>query len=449
MYHKNEGVYRMKNSVINGLLVTSLLTGGALPICALASPIAFAETQQENVDMSLALSHLGNQSKFIQLSVDDTLKRPIVQMAEVPALQTDQTLIKQDMQEWSSELYPHLIALNAKNKEFTTKFTSYYPALKQFIDTKEDQQGFVDRLEVLQDIVTSNQSKIQSHINELKSFQSQLDANKTKLDGHVKEGITVLGGVGSGKIDQYNAALKDARDKINKDLQDIALIPGALNAQGFEIFKDITSLANGILTPAAQSAMAAINKGNAIEKSIAEAEKAAETSAKEANKSAKEIEDAKKDARAKIEKENQSAIAAAAATKAQEYDLLKALDVEKIQKTYNSFAEINKLSASQREKLADLQSQNQNIYTFTTKLKIADVQKVLLNQMQNDANAFADKVKVEVSQLEDYKKDWNQMKDCMTQLSANTSDSKNQTMQLKRLKDLTNQLEEQMNGFNS
>ena len=42
---------------------------------------------------------------------------PNVQLEEVPALNTNQFLIKQDMKEWSSELYPQLILLNSKVKD--------------------------------------------------------------------------------------------------------------------------------------------------------------------------------------------------------------------------------------------------------------------------------------------------------------------------------------------
>ncbi|QDZ77497.1 hemolysin BL lytic component L2, partial [Bacillus cereus] len=115
----------------------------------------------------------------------------------------------------------------------------------------------------------------------------------------------------------------------------------------------------------------------------------------------------------------------------------------------NSFAEMNKLSVAQQEKLADLQIQNKKIYDLTKQLTIVDIQKNLLNQIQNDAHTFTDKIKLEVSLLETYKKDWEQAKNCITQLSTNTSDSKVQSSQLKRLKDLTNQLEKQMNRFDS
>ncbi|QDZ77567.1 hemolysin BL lytic component L2, partial [Bacillus cereus] len=65
----------MKSRVIKGFLVTSFLTGGALPICTFATPIALAEIQQENVGFSLSLGQLGNQSKYIQFYVDEALKR--------------------------------------------------------------------------------------------------------------------------------------------------------------------------------------------------------------------------------------------------------------------------------------------------------------------------------------------------------------------------------------
>ncbi|MBJ8113867.1 hemolysin BL lytic component L2, partial [Bacillus cereus group sp. N6] len=197
------------------------------------------------------------------------------------------------------------------------------------------------------------------------------------------------------------------------------------------------------------SAIAAVNKGKEIEKSIVEAEKAAEKAAKEANKSTVEIEAVKKEAREKIEKDKKNEIAAAAAAKAQEYDLLQIFDVDKIQKTYNSFADINKLSASQRAYLDDLQKQNETIYKLTTKLTIVDIQKDLLNLMKDDADTFTNQIKLEISLLQSYKKDWDQVKDCITQLSTNTSDPKVQLAQLKRLKDLNSQLEAQMNEFNS
>lgn len=253
----------------------------------------------------------------------------------------------------------------------------------------------------------------------------------------------------SGKIDQYKKDLVDAKTTIQKDLQEIALIPGALNAKGFEIFKDMYGLSKGIITPAAEIALAAINKGKEIEESIVEAEKAAEKAAKEAGKSTQEIELAKKEARDKIEESKKGELAAAAAAKSQEYDLMKTIDIEKIQQTYNSFAEVNKLTASQKIYLDDLQKQNQLIYTLTTKLTVADIQKVMLLEMQNDVDTFEELINQELTLLDNYKKDWEQIKTCMTQLSTNTSNHDMQVIQLKRLKEFSMQLEEQTNQFNN
>lgn len=439
----------MRSRVVNGFLVTSILTGGVIQIQALSTPVSLAEMQQKNVDISSSLRQLGAQSQFIQLHVDDTIKNPNIEMNEVPALQIYQDLVKQNMKEWSSELYPNLILLNAKSKGYTNKFNSYYPVLKQFIDNNEDKQGFLDRLELLQDMAVSNQGKIQSHINELQYFQNQLNENISKLNTHVKAGREILSASGSGKIDKMLSDLLNSQNAIQKDLQEIALIPGALNATGWEIFKNLYTLSKDMLTPVAEAGLAAVNKGKEIEKRIVEAEQTAEQMAKDAGKSTQEIELAKKKAREKIETENKGEIAAAAAAKTQEYDLLQAFDTEKIQKAYNNFAELNKLTVQQKLYLNDLQKQNQTIYTLTTKLKIADVQNVMLLKMQANTNTFADKVKQEITLLENYKKDWDQIKDCITNLSADTSNSTIKIAQLKRLKDLNSQFEKQINQFNS
>ncbi len=102
----------MKNKIISGFFITSIVTGATIPINTLAIPIVHAETQQESMDISSSLRKLGAQSKLIQTYIDQGLMSPNVQLAEVPALNTNQSLIKQDMKEWSSELYPHLILVN-------------------------------------------------------------------------------------------------------------------------------------------------------------------------------------------------------------------------------------------------------------------------------------------------------------------------------------------------
>ncbi|PEO94314.1 hemolysin BL lytic component L2, partial [Bacillus toyonensis] len=97
------------------------------PINTLATPTVQAETKQENIDISSALRKIGAHSKLTQTVIDGVLANPNVQLEEVPSLNTTQFLIKQDMKEWSSELYPKLILLNSKSKGFATKFNSYYP----------------------------------------------------------------------------------------------------------------------------------------------------------------------------------------------------------------------------------------------------------------------------------------------------------------------------------
>ncbi|MBU4639850.1 hemolytic enterotoxin HBL lytic component L2 [Bacillus toyonensis] len=439
----------MKNKIMTGFLITSIVTGATIPINTLATPIVQAETQQENMDISSSLRKLGAQSKLIQTYIDQSLMSPNVQLEEVPALNTNQFLIKQDMKEWSSELYPQLILLNSKSKGFVTKFNSYYPTLKSYVDNKEDREGFVDRLEVLQEMAMTNQENAQRQINELTDLKLQLDKKLKDFDTNVATAQGILGTDGTGKIDQLKNEILNTKKAIQNDLQQIALIPGALNEQGFAIFKEIYSLSKEIIEPAAQAGMAAYNKGKEINNSILEAEKKAAQEATEQGKTALEIESAKKAAREAIEKSKQGEIAAAAAAKTQEYDLMKAIDTEKIKKTFGVFAEVNKLTAEQRSYLDDLEKQNQKIYDLTTKLSIADLQKSMLLLSQNDLHTFANQVDVELDLLKRYKEDLDQIKNNITKLSTNVDATNEQSQKdtLRQLKNIISYLEEQVYKF--
>lgn len=444
-----KGVYGMKNKIMTGFLITSIVTGATIPINTLATPIVQAETQQENMDISSSLRKLGAQSKLIQTYIDQSLMSPNVQLEEVPALNTNQFLIKQDMKEWSSEIYPQLILLNSKSKGFVTKFNSYYPTLKSYVDNKEDREGFVDRLEVLQEMAMTNQENAQRQINELTDLKLQLDKKLKDFDTNVATAQGILGTDGTGKIDQLKNEILNTKKAIQNDLQQIALIPGALNEQGFAIFKEIYSLSKEIIEPATQAGMAAYNKGKEINNSILEAEKKAAQEATEQGKTALEIESAKKAAREAIEKSKQGEIAAATAAKTQEYDLMKAIDTEKIKKTFGVFAEVNKLTAEQRSYLDDLEKQNQKIYDLTTKLSIADLQKSMLLLSQNDLHTFANQVDVELDLLKRYKEDLDLIKNNITKLSTNVDATNEQSQKdtLRQLKNVISYLEEQVYKF--
>lgn len=439
----------MKRKLIKGLMITSIVATGVIPVHTFATPIAQAELQEENVTLSSSLRKLGAQSKLIQMYIDQSLMNPNVQLDEVPALHTDQFLIKQDMKEWTSELYPKLILINSKSKGFATKFNSYYPTLKEYVDNKEDKEGFLDRLEVLQEMVITNQENVQYQINELTDLQLQLDKKLKNLDTDVAKAQEVLSLEGTGKIDKLKGELLDTKKSIQNDLQEIAFLPGALNEQGLKIFQEIYSLSKDIIEPAAQTAAAAYNKGREINNAILEAEKKAEQEAKDKGKSALEIEAAKKEAREAIEKNNQGEIAAAAATKAKEHDLMKVIDSERIKKTYSTFAEVNKLKAEQRAYLDDLEQQNQKLYDLTTKLSIADLQKSMLLLIQHDLHTFASQVDVELDLLKRYKEDLNLIKSSITKLStdAETANNLSQKDTLRRLKNGIGQLEEQVHKF--
>ncbi|MFF2177334.1 HBL/NHE enterotoxin family protein [Lysinibacillus sp. NPDC058147] len=437
----------MKKKIITGLMMTSIFTTGVIPLHTFTTPIAQAEIKEENIAISSSLRKLGAQSKLIQMYLDQALISPNVQLEEVPALNTEQFLIKQDMKEWSSEHYPKLMLINSKSKGFATKFNNYYPTLKEYVDNKEDKEGFLDRLEVLQEMVMTNQENVQYQINELTDLQLQLDKKLKDLDTDVAKAQGVLSSEGTGKIDKLKDELLNTKKSIQDDLQKIAFLPGALNEQGLKIFQEIYSLSKDIIEPAAQTAAVAYNKGREINNAILEAEKKAEQEAKESGKSALEIEAAKKEVREAIEKNNKGEIAAAAATKAKEYDLMKVIDPEKIKKTYSTFAEVNKLKAEQRAYLDGLEQQNQKLYDLTTKLSIADLQKSMLLFMQHDLHTFASQVDVELDLLKRYKEDLNLIKNSIAKLSTEADNNLSQKDTLRRLKSVISQLEEQVHKF--
>ena len=434
---------------MTGFLITSIVTGATIPINTLATPIVQAETKQDNINISSALRKIGAHSKLTQTFIDGALASPNVQLEEVPSLNTTQFLIKQDMKEWSSELYPKLILLNSKSKGFVTKFNSYYPTLKGFIDNGEDKEGFTDRLEVLQDMTITNQESVQRQINELTDLKLQVDKKLKNLDTDVAKAQSVLNSEGTGKIDKLKNEMLDTKKSIQNDLQQIALLPGALNEQGLKVFQEIYSLSKDIIEPAAQTAVVAYNKGKEINNAIVDAEKKAEQEAKEKGKSAIEIEAAKKEAREAIEKSKKGEIAAAAVTKTKEYDLMKVIDPEKIKKTYSTFAEINKLTAEQRAYLNDLEKQNQKLYDLTTKLTVADLQKSMILFMQNDLHTFANQVDGEIELMKRYKEDLDLINNSITKLSTEVDASNTQSQKdtLRRLKSVTTQLEEQVYKF--
>ncbi|PEP42954.1 HBL/NHE enterotoxin family protein, partial [Bacillus pseudomycoides] len=295
----------------------------------------------------------------------------------------------------------------------------------------------------------TNQENVQRQINELTDLKLQLDNKLKDLDTDVTKAQGALSSEGTGKIDQLKNELQDTQKSIQNDLQQIALLPGALNEQGLTIFKEVYNLSKDIIEPAAQTAVVAYNKGKEINNSILEAEKKAEQEAKEKGKSALEIEAAKKEAREAIEKSKQAEIAAAAVTKTKEYDLTKVIDPEKIKKTYSAFAEVNKLTAEQRAHLADLETQNQKFYDLTKNLTVADLQKSMLLIMQNDLHTFANQVDVELDLLKRYKEDLGLIKNSITKLSTNvdTTDQQSQKDTLRQLKNVTSYLEEQVYKF--
>lgn len=440
----------MKKKFFLIVVTTSLVSNGLMLSNISSNEVVYAENLSEELDISSSLRKLGVQSILIQMYIDEANMRPNIHLIELPELNTIQSDIKRDMIEWANELNPRLIQLSTKSKGFINKFDSYYPSLKHETEDEKEKQELLDRLDVLQSQVTSNKSKIQSAINEITMFKSQLDKKMKKLSIKVEEGEKLLGS-SDGKVNRYKKEILEAQKAINEDLKEIASVPGALNSESWEVFKEVYSLSKDLISPVAESAMAAVNNGKEINDRIKKAVNDAEETAKKENKSEQEIEEAKKKAREKVENARKEDMIAAAKAEAEKHDYTKLLDPEKFEKISNEFEKINNLTAGQREKLADLQTQNESLYKVTKDLSVSELQQVRILEMKNDLEQFSEQITYTIELLTQYKKDWGEIGSCIDIMNSNANQGiyKSLPSKLRRLKDLRNQLEKQMQKFNS
>ncbi|AHA75501.1 HBL/NHE enterotoxin family protein [Bacillus thuringiensis] len=436
----------MKKQLVTYMMLTSLVTTGVCQLNYVFGPSVVHAEQLEELDLSSALRKLGAHAKVTPLQIDQTLIHPTINLVEIPALNSTHQEIKNAMQEWSENLYPFLVELSSRGQVFVDKFDSYYPILQDLNENPEKQEEKTERLEALKKTIRLNQSKIQSYINELETFQNGLTKKISKLDKHVEKGQDFLGK--DGKINSLKEEIKTAQEAISKDLNGIALIPGAMNAAGFGVFKEVYILAKDIIKPVAETAAAVVNKGKEIEKSIQDAEKTAEESARAAGKTEQEIEAAKKAARQEIEKDKKAELSAAANAKAKEYDLITILDPKRIDEITNAFGKVTTLTVENKTALNDLSVQNEKLYNMTQKLQIADLQKASMLLMQNDIHLFAEQINEEINLLTQYKKDWNEINTSIDYASQ-AETAKDTREALKRVKSLRNQLEKQLTSFDT
>lgn len=434
----------MKHKVFLGAILAVVVTTSSVPFNTYSDGIVYADSQQEELDLSSSWRKLRVKTACIQLSVLQARVNPNVTLPQLPQLNSIQSTIKNTMKDWENEISPCFMYLDVKSKSFINKFDSYYPQLKTAVE-KNDRKEVLNRLDSLKAQVTMNKSKIQNTINEVQPALSEINIKIPKLNRIVVEGQKLLAGP-TGKVSILNVEMKNIQNAMDKNLEAIAMIPGALDGQGWEILKLVSSLVKDSMDPVKQATIAAYNKGKEIEKSIEKQQQqvqtAAEEKAKQENRSLTEAEQQdltnKKDAiRKKIEEDNKDAIVAARDAELQKFDFKKMIEVDKIS---NAFGKISILSAEQRKNLNDLVKHNNKLYELTKNLNVAELQYTQMLEMQNTLDKYADQV-TEVGQLLiRYKKDWEQIESCIEKMKTNPSST-----HLKRLKDLRDQLEEQVN----
>lgn len=433
------------------MMLTSIMAdGGVIPLNVLANPIVHAAEESEQLDLSSSLQKLDGLAKLIQLHVNQANREPNAQLVEIPALHSNQENLKRNMLEWSKNSYPQLAKLESVSKSFVDTCNQYLPTLQNFVwgtDKEVTAEAFTARLDSLQSNIAGNKGKLQTYLNELEKLKADVASNIKNLDENVKEGQLLLNGKDgkNSKIAKIKEDLQAAHATIDKDLELIALAPGALNTAGWELFKDLYAFSKDIIAPVAKAAIERAAKGQEAEKNVQDAVDKAEKEAKEKNKdiSAEDLEKATKEAREKAEKENEKDLKDYKDLLLEAFPFAKATDQATLKKLFDEFGKLNTLTVAEMKSVQDLPVQNQKIYDLTKQLTVIESQQAQMLLLQNEMQQFTQKLDTEIVLMKEYKKDWDLMSTSITKLAAAKTDEEKNTA-LDRFAKLSKQLGKQV-----
>ncbi|MHB0803695.1 hemolysin BL lytic component L2, partial [Bacillus thuringiensis] len=308
-------------------------------------------------------------------------------------------------------------------------------------------EAFTARLDSLQSNIAGNKGKLQTYLNELEKLKADVASNIKNLDENVKEGQLLLNGKDgkNSKIAKIKEDLQATHATIDKDLELIALAPGALNTAGWELFKDLYAFSKDIIDPVAKAAIERAAKGQEAEKNVQDAVDKAEKEAKEKNKdiSAEDLEKATKEAREKAEKENEKDLKDYKDLLLEAFPFAKATDQATLKKLFDEFGKLNTLTVAEMKSVQDLPVQNQKIYDLTKQLTVIESQQAQMLLLQNEMQQFTQKLDTEIVLMKEYKKDWDLMSTSITKLAAAKTDEEKNTA-LDRFAKLSKQLGKQV-----
>lgn len=291
--------------ILTGVVATTIITSGVVPINNLTTNVSYAASDSyDQTDkgalISSSLNYIASEFSFIQLFGNNVLKNANIRLARVPELESNQQLLKANIQEYFNEISPLIISVNQESKRFTRRLDIYSPYLSDVLRPVEGEEvpksEFSNRLTILQRQVSNNKESIQKAVYKLDELKVKLDKNITRLSSSVSKGQIELGDPRGDLKDEVRSLQKE----INSHLKDIASLPGKLEDKRNEMKEQLNKLFQPI-TKMVKDAGTAIDEVRKEEanRSKEDVEKAKAELA-EANEKVKESEEATQKANEKV-----------------------------------------------------------------------------------------------------------------------------------------------------
>ncbi|PGW33416.1 HBL/NHE enterotoxin family protein [Bacillus thuringiensis] len=420
----------MTKKIYTSLLTATVITSSLGTANVLAAPMTNPEqiVSMENVDIgsfSSSLRKLGEQATLLQAYTFIIEDQPALYLPRVPALQDIQQLIQADTKEWRQRIFHrHLLDLNENNRSFINIFNTYV------------EQGNLEGIQKkLNSRKIEQQVALQQTINELEDFKDVLNKHQNSFTRRVQESDNFLNG-GSGRIAELQKDIQTINVGIQSDLEAISSVPGILVNSGTIIGSAVWKLLYPVAKGGTQSALSYLATAN---KKLEDAKKIAIDKAKKDGIENIDIEKIIKEV-----EENFAKSPEGLALEAKKYDFMDKIDIDQIKKIVDAEAAGNAALLKQKTAILSLAERNNQLFTLTQNLKATEIQSMYILFIESKVDMFAEQIDAEISLLKKHQKDWNIIEQAITELPQNPT-----TLDLKKLRGLCNQLEDQIKSFNN
>ncbi|PEP96977.1 HBL/NHE enterotoxin family protein [Bacillus toyonensis] len=423
----------MKKQLYTSLLVATVMTSSLGTANVFAATMVNPEQvhPMNNVDISQfssSLRKLGEQATVLQIYARIIENQSAFNLPQAPALQDIQQLIQADVKEWRREIFnKRLLSINENNRDFVRKFNVYVE--------KETLEGISTRLG---DKMAKQQLNINQTLNELEDFKTSLGKHKNNLTQRIQEADKFLNG-GSGRIADLKKEIGTIESGMQKDLDVISSAPGKLVSSGTAIGSSVWKL----LYPVAKGGtQAALEYVALAAKKLEEAKKAAIATAKQDGNKEVDIERIMKEVEENFANTPEGKALASESLK--KYDFMDKVDIDQIKKIIEGEAAGNDILQKQRDAILSLAEKNNQLYTATRDLQVADIQALQILLIESKVDMFVEQVDTEMELLKKHQKDWALIEQVIKEVPEKPSSS-----DLKTLKEVCKQLEKQINSFDN